>query len=115
MRKRGYYFTCLIIIICVIGIVIFFQFHHIKEAIKKITCMHARKKIQLAVERYLNTEPPSKRIKAVEIYKPVDIYMLYKKGYIKHIYTCPSGGEYKINEYGEVYCTVHDVQEEKKH
>jgi hypothetical protein len=85
-------------------IFVFFQFRALKKKVTLLSCDAIKQEITESLNKYKNDNPNAK-------FPPgtiIDIEELYRKGYLKDYQHCPQGGTYKINRYGEVYCTYHN-------
>jgi hypothetical protein len=114
--KRGFftYNTAFFILILIVIGYVTYQFGFIKKSVAQFTCRQIRSKLQTAVESY-RAGSLEKFTPLGRVYKPVNLLLLYKKGYLKNIETCPMGGEYRFCEDGTVYCTYHNREEERKY
>ena len=94
----------------ILSLFIFFpQFLNMQSGIYNISCREIRVKIRAAVEEYNVTNTKS----IIEPGKRIDLDTLKEKGFLSEIRLCPEKGEYRFDEMGNVYCTVHIAEENK--
>ena len=115
MKRRAfltYNMAFFLVLAVLIGYVVY-KYSFIKSAIEAVSCRNIKAKISIAVSNCSEHDDSGFSVLG-RPYKAVNLYLLYKKGYLRNIVTCPAGGEYKFREDGTVYCSYHNREEERK-
>lgn len=83
------------------------QFKSLSYKVRIVSCEAVKENIINAISK-MRLKESQKKFYPDEIIDPIE---LFKKGYLNEYHKCPGGGVYKINRYGEVYCTFHSETE----